>query len=94
MGIGAIKPFIATQEFSAEPNVPVVFMITEVMLLAPFFRKTGCPGNFHYVDATGEYDLCMDETKTKLLFVSRMTTVQIFAYRFVSSFFPQSNFRG
>lgn len=90
----AIKPFIVTQEIIAKPNIPYVIQVTEVMVLMPFFRKTGCPGNYHYVDATGEFDLCLDETKTKYLFTNRLSTEEVFAYRFVSSFFPQSNFRG
>ena len=46
-----------------------------------------------YVDATGEYDLCMSENGLLFYFTSRIPGQNTFAYRYVSSFFPASALR-
>ena len=88
--MGAVKPFIAVQKFTAQPDVPVYFSVNEVMILMPFFRKRSCG----WIDATGEYDLCLDEKMEKMMFINRTGSVEEFSYRFVSSFFPKSAFKG
>jgi hypothetical protein len=95
--MAAIVPFIQVQEFEAEPDVPYYIRIEEVMVLMPIFRKKlDCidVSSEIFIDSTGEYDLCMTADFKRWQFISRRPTTEIFCYRFVSSFFPQSAWRG
>jgi hypothetical protein len=83
-------PNIAVQSFTAQPDVPVYFNVNEIMILLPFFRKRDCG----WIDATGEYDFCLDDSMQKLMFINRTGYTQDFCYRFVSTFFPRSAFKG
>jgi hypothetical protein len=86
----AVGPFISKQEFVADPDVPIYFRVTELMILWPIVRKRDCG----FIDATGEFDICFDETMEQMMFVSRRPGRETFAYRFVSSYFPKSAFKG
>lgn len=88
--MASFKPVISVQRFTALPDVPVYFSVNEVMILMPFFRKRSCG----WVDATGEYDLCLDEDMGKMMFVNRTGQIDDFSYRFVSTFFTKSAFKG
>lgn len=77
---------IQMQKFEAHDNVPVGLSIAEVLLLMPIFRWTGV----EFIDATGEYDLCMDADGKKYHFIKRTAGSAIFAYRFVSTVFLAS----
>lgn len=88
--MAAIVPYILVQEFEAEPDVPYFIRIEEVMVLMPIFRKRDCG----WQDATGEYDLCMTPDFKRWEFTSRRPTTETFCYRYVTSFFPQSAWRG
>lgn len=97
-GAHAVAPYILKQEFVADPDVPIYFQITEVMILWPIVMRRDCSldGNnsVSYIDATGFFDICYDEKMTTMQFISRRPGRETFAYRFVSSFFPQSAFKG
>lgn len=66
--------------FVACPGKPVFINATDVYLLMPFFRKTECGD---YVDATGEYDLCMNAEQTKYKFITCADDCTTYMYRFI-----------
>lgn len=93
----AVGQYIAKQEFVADPDVPVYFRITEVMMLMPIMMKRDCSdtdADSSWIDASGFFDICFDATMEKMQFISRRPGRETFAYRYVSSFFPQSAFKG
>lgn len=68
-------------EFSAAPGVEISLSIAEVVLLMPFFRKNEA-GN--WIDATGDYDLCLSSDQKKYTFVNRREAAAVFSYRYFS----------
>jgi hypothetical protein len=94
----AVGQFINKMEFIADPDVPLFFHITEVMVLMPILMKVDCSFNVNenhsYIDATGFFDICYNENMEQMQFTSRRPSREIFAYRYVTSYFPQSAFKG
>lgn len=72
------------QQFVAEPDVPVIIGLNDVILLMPIFKWDEV--NEHYVDATGDYDFCMSEDGLKYKFINRRDTVIRFAYRYLPGY--------
>lgn len=70
---------IQLQEFDAVPDAAVMIEVSQNILLMPIFKWQ----NDHWVDATGEYDLCMEEDGKKYKFINRTATTNKYAYRFV-----------
>jgi len=69
--------------FTAEPGVPKILHINDVLLLMPIFRLDEDQGI--YVDATGEYNLCMalDGLTYKFMMICRDEPTK-YCYRFMS----------
>jgi hypothetical protein len=81
MGIGRVPSNITRGcVFIACPNKPVFISATDIHMLMPIFRKTECGD---YVDAMGEYNLCMNEEQTHYKFVSCLEQCETFMYRFI-----------
>ena len=72
---------IGLQEFEAEPDVAFFIKVTEIVFLMPIWRKCGD----RYVDATGDYDLCLSANQENYEFINRRADSTIFAYRFYST---------
>ena len=68
------------QVFNVDPDVPFIIQVGDVLLSAPFFRWDGT----HWVDATGDFDLCLSADQTYLEFHNRTGAPNQFAYRYVS----------
>lgn len=80
--MGVPGSILLIQQFDAVVDVPVALQIAQVLLLMPIFRWDSAASE--YIDATGEYDLCMDALGTKYHFTSRRTGTNRYAYRYVS----------
>lgn len=96
-GPHAVLPFIAKQEFTADPDTPIYFRVSEVMILWPIVMKRDCgvgSTDNSWIDATGFYDICFNETLDQMQFTSRRPGRETFAYRFTTSYFPQSAYNG
>ena len=74
---------IQMQKFEASDGILVGLSISEVLFLMPIFRWTGVD----FIDATGEYDLCMDQGGKNYHFIKRTPGTATFAYRFISTYF-------
>jgi len=66
----------------------VSIQISQVLLLMPIFRWNEIENLF--VDATGDYDLCMSENGLAYYLTSKRPGTTVFAYRYVSTYFPAS----
>ena len=66
--------------FVACPGKPVFISANDVVLIYPIFRKKPC-GDF--VDATGEFNFCMNDDQTKYKFISCLDECETFMYRFI-----------
>ena len=74
---------VRVQRFSAEPNDPVYIGVGDIIPLMPFFKWDDV--DQHYVDATGDYDLCMSEDGFRYKFINRRREAITFAFRFIQS---------
>lgn len=72
---------IRLQEFSSNPDEIILIEITQIVLIMPIFRK--CDDK--WVDATGDYDLCMSFDGSRYEFISRRQQNEIWGYRFYST---------
>jgi hypothetical protein len=68
----------------AEPDVPIYIGMNDVVFLMPIFKWDET--DEHYIDATGDYDLCMSEDGLKYKFISRRPAVIKYAYRFIPGY--------
>lgn len=68
------------QSFQAATDQEIVIGVKDVFLSMPIFRWTGTD----WVDATGDYDLCMSRDQTSYTFINRRATTETFAYRYLS----------
>lgn len=73
------KSIIEMTRFQADPDSEYIIQISQLLLLYPFFRWT----DGHFIDATGDFDLCMSEDGTRYTFINRRPTTEIFAYRYI-----------
>lgn len=72
--------------FKADLNVPVFISITDIHVLMPFWKRTSCG----FSDATGSYDLCMNEDLTRLKFVLVSGDPGDYAFLFIpGNWFPK-----
>jgi hypothetical protein len=78
------RNIIPIQSFVAEPDVPVYIGMNDVILLMPIFKWDEM--DEHYIDATGDYDLCMSEDGIRFKFINRRTNVMTFAYRYIPGY--------
>jgi hypothetical protein len=78
------RNIVPIQSFVAEPDVDIYINLNDVFLLMPIFKWDEV--NSHYIDATGDYDLCMSEDGLKFKFINRRKTVLKFAYRFIPGY--------
>lgn len=78
-----LENIIQMQEFTACPDEPFIIGVSQVIFLMPIF-KLQCE---HWVDATGDYDLCMSLDGLKYEFTNRLSTTEKFAYRYISVFY-------
>lgn len=78
----ATEIILQMQEFVAEPDVPFIIQVSDSLLSAPFFRWDGT----HWVDATGDFDLCLSADQKYLEFINRRLSSEKFAYRYLSVF--------
>lgn len=78
------KNIMNVQQFTAEPDIPFYIGLNDVILLMPIFKWDY--ENEHYVDATGDYDLCMSEDGLKYKFINRRSESIRFAYRFIPGY--------
>lgn len=83
-GSGKPSNIIKVQRFVAEVDNPVYFSLDEVVFLMPIFRWDET--DQHFVDATGDYDLCMSEDGLKYKFINRRDETITFAYRFIPAY--------
>lgn len=79
---------INLQVLEALPDVPVIISANQVIILMPIFRF--CEGSTQYVDATGDYDLCMSLDGLYYQLTNRTTSLCKFAYRWVPPTIIQS----
>jgi hypothetical protein len=85
--MGIIAPnynLIAVLEFRADPDVRIDMENSQIVFLPPVFRKIHRNGGDEFIDATGEYDLCMSTDGRFFHFYNRLPTTEIFAYRYFS----------
>ena len=71
---------IRIQSFVAQPDTELEIGISEIIFLMPIFRLC----DDRWIDATGDYDLCMSMDGTKYTFVSRRPLEETYGYRFFS----------
>jgi hypothetical protein len=79
---------IQLTKFTVEEDQAYTMQVSNVLLLMPFFKWDEVQGI--WIDATGDYDLCMSENGLKYYFTSRIPGPTTYGYRYVSSFFPAS----
>jgi len=96
MGIGHtpysnFAQFLPTQQFEVDPDVPYFISANEVIVLMPIFRWAPCG---KWIDAMGDYDLCMTPDFSQYEFINRRMQREKFAFRFTSTFFKQSARKG
>jgi hypothetical protein len=72
------------QTFVAEPDVPFYIGLNDVILLMPIFKWDEM--DEHYIDATGDYDLCMSEDGLKFKFINRRGNTIKFGYRYIPGY--------
>lgn len=78
------KNIIKIQSFTAEPDEPVYIGMNDVIFLMPIFKWDEI--DEHYIDATGDYDLCMSEDGIKYKFINRRSTTIRFGYRYIPGY--------
>ena len=80
MGSGSrdLTNIVKVQKFEAQPDQEVEIGLSDTILLMPIWRLCGD----RYIDATGDYDLCMSLDGLKMTFISRRPLPEVFAYRF------------
>lgn len=72
---------VRIQPFVAAPDVEIIIGTSETILLMPVLKRL-CD---KWVDATGDFDLCMSDDGLKYTFINRLGTTETFAYRFLSA---------
>lgn len=77
--MGQPESIIELAAFNANTDQEIKIQVSQLLLLMPFFKWNGT----HWQDATGEYDLCMEEDGKTYTFYSRIAGAQKFAYRYV-----------
>lgn len=78
------KNIMQVQQFVAEPDAEIYIGLNDVILLMPIFKWDHV--NEHYIDATGDYDLCMSEDGLKYKFINRRNETIRFAYRYLPGY--------
>lgn len=76
------EPLLKLQDFEADTDVPYIIQVGDILLTAPFFRWDGT----HWIDATGDHDLCLSPDGMYLEFINRRPSKERFAYRYTSIF--------
>lgn len=71
---------IRSAPFVAAEGVDIFIGANDVVMLMPIFKKSACG---YWVDATGDYDLCMSEDQLHYRFVSQIPGSTTFMYRFM-----------
>lgn len=77
-----LENIVRIQDFDASPDEQIIIGSSQVIFLMPIFRRVGD----HWVDATGDFDLCMSDDGLKYAFTSRLADRQKFAYRWISPY--------
>lgn len=68
--------------FHAQLNIPIFISITDIFFLYPIWRVTNCG----FEDASGDYDLCMNEEETRLKFVLVAGAPGFFRYHYIPGY--------
>jgi hypothetical protein len=77
--MGAPDSIIEIQSFDADEDVEVTLQVSQLLLLMPIFKWDGT----HWIDATGDFDLCMATDGKTYTFISRRTGTVKYGYRYV-----------
>lgn len=84
-GTGDPKNIIPIQQITdAAPGVEVYIGINDAILLMPIFKWDAV--HEHWIDATGDYDLCMSADGLKFKFINRRAEVLTFGYRYLPGY--------
>lgn len=77
--MGLPESIIEIQKFDAASDVEVTIQISQLLFLMPIFKWDGT----HWIDASGDYDLCMSNDGKTYTFISRVPGTVTYGYRFV-----------
>jgi hypothetical protein len=78
------RNIVPIQSFVAEPEIPIYIGMNDVILLMPIFKWDEM--DEHYIDATGDYDLCMSQDGIRFKFINRRNITMTFAYRYIPGY--------
>lgn len=70
---------IQLAKFEATQDQEVKIQVSQLIFSMPIFRWNGD----HWQDATGDFDLCMEEDGKTYTFISRIMGTHTYGYRFV-----------
>ena len=73
--------------FWAEPDQRVIINQNDVLPMLPFFRLIE---DCHWMDATGEYDLCLSRDGFEMYFYNRLSFAAKFMYRQTTGYLHSS----
>jgi len=77
--MAAPESIIEIQSFNASEDQELIIQVSQLLLLMPIFKWDGT----HWIDATGDYDLCMSPDGKTYTFISRRSGTVQYGYRYV-----------
>jgi hypothetical protein len=83
-GMTNIWSFVA---FWAEPDQKIIISQNDVIPMLPFFRLID---DCHWMDATGEYDVCLSLNGFEMYFFNRLDFAAKFMYRQTNGYYHNS----
>lgn len=85
MTVKNLENIMRLQEFEADPEESFIIQIQQQLLIMPIFRWV--PTSDHWVDATGDFDLCMMKDQITYEFINKRSTREKYAYRYLAVFY-------